>query len=158
VVSTTIPVYLGQGQLSNAQIATAMKGVNGGQALPSGGTINIPGQFGGQVSQDFNPNSKGAPNVQLRSGGTYLVTPTMADVYQQPIVDETAPAQQKKIRGKADHPEVLDALLKITDQKYPGYGFNQDRWRRWWATEKVDRELQNSAPSDRVISSSGAAK
>jgi hypothetical protein len=66
-----------------------------------------------------------------------------------------APPRDKKIRGKVDHPEVLDALLKITDQKHPGYGFNQDRWRNWWATEKVNRDLQKPAMPDRVISSDG---
>jgi hypothetical protein len=63
----------------------------------------------------------------------------------------------KKIQGLVDHPEVLDALLKITDQKHPGYGFNRDRWRSWWATEKADRDLQKPAKRDRVVSGGGIA-
>jgi hypothetical protein len=158
VGSSTIPVYLGQNQLSSSQIATALKGMNGQtQLLPSGTSINGPNPFGGQVSQDFNPNSKGTPNIQMRTGSsTYLVTPVMADMYQQPIVGQVGPAHDKKIRGKADHPEVLDALLKITDQKYPGHGFNQDRWRAWWANEKINRDLQKPAAPDRVIPSAAA--
>jgi hypothetical protein len=157
--TSTIPVYLGANQLSSSQIATGLKGVNGqSQLLPSGGTINMPSPFGGQASQDFNSNTKGAPNVQMRTGsGTYLITPTMADVYQQPVVGQVAPSHDKKIRGKVDHPEVLDALLKITDQKHPGYGFNQDRWRQWWAIEKTNRDLEKPATPDRVLPSGSTA-
>jgi hypothetical protein len=110
------------------------------------------------VSQDFTPNSKGVPNIQMRTGsGSYLATPTMADVYQQPVVGEVSPSHDKKIRGKVDHPEVLDALLKITDQKHPGYGYNQDRWRSWWANEKTNRDLQKPVTPDRVISNGSTA-
>jgi hypothetical protein len=42
---------------------------------------------------------------------------------------------------------VLDALVKVSDQKYPGYGASADSWRRWWATDKAHRELH----PDRVI-------
>ncbi len=84
--------------------------------------------------------------------GPSAVTPATANRYQQPIVGQVAPAHEKKIRGKVDHPEVLDALLKITDQKYPGYGYNQDRWRNWWANEKANRNLQQKPQPDRVLS------
>jgi hypothetical protein len=156
--TSTIPIYLGPNQLTNAQVSTALKGISGpGQQLPGGGTLNLPGQFGGQMAQDFAPNSKGIPDVQMRSGsGTYAITPAVADVYKQPVVGQVAPAYDKKIRGKADHPEVLDALLKITDQKYPGHGFNQDRWRSWWANEKINRGLQERTP-DRPISADGTS-
>jgi hypothetical protein len=96
------------------------------------------------------------PNVQARSSGTFAVTPATADVYHMPIIGEVAPAHDKRIKGMADHPEVLDALIKITDQKYPGYGFNQDRWRSWWANEKTNRDLQKPAAPDRVISGGAA--
>ena len=159
VGSSTIPIYLGPNQLSNAQIATALKGVNGqSQQLPSGSSINLPNPFGGQVSQDFNPSTKGTPNIQMRTGSsTYLVTPVMADRYEQPIVGQVCAPRDKKIRGLVDHPEVLDALLKITDQKHPGYGFNQDQWRSWWANEKTNRDLQKPAKPDRVTSAGGTA-
>ncbi len=83
------------------------------------GTVNIP--IGGQIAQDFNPNSKGMPSVQARTSGTFT-------------------------------PEVFDALLKITDQKYPGYGYNQDRWRNWWGNEQANRDLQQKPQPDRVLS------
>jgi hypothetical protein len=157
VGTTSIPVYLGPGGMSNSQIAAALQKLGPGQQL-SGGTLNLPGQFGGQVAQDFTPNSKGMPNVQMRTGsGDYAITPAVADVYKQPITGQVTDPNDKRIRGKADHPEVLDALLKITNQKYPGHGFNQDRWRNWWANEKMNRELQKPAPSDRVIPSGSGA-
>jgi hypothetical protein len=53
------------------------------------------------------------------------------------------------LSGYVDHPEVLDALVKITDMKYPGYGFDRDRWRTWWSTEKTNRALQ--PPPDHVV-------
>ena len=61
------------------------------------------------------------------------------------------------LQGYVDHPEVLDALLKITDQPHPGYGFNQDRWRSWWANEKTDRDLQKPVARDRVVAGGGTA-
>jgi hypothetical protein len=151
--TSTLPVYLGNAGMTNAQASAALKNVTSGGTLPSGasGTMTIPGSFGGQSAQDFATNSKGMPNVQARSSGTFAVTPATADVYQLPIVGQVAPAHDKRIKGRADHPEVLDALIKITDQKYPGHGFNQDRWRNWWANEKTNRDLQKPPAPDRVI-------
>jgi hypothetical protein len=40
---------------------------------------------------------------------------------------------------------VLDALVKISDLKYPGFGVNVDQWRRWWALEKKNRDIQNGS-------------
>ncbi len=154
--SSTLPIYLGNSGMTNSQAAAALNNVTGPARPFPGGTINIPGSFGGQVAQDFTANSKGMPNVQMRSSGTFAVTPTVADMYQQPIVGVVTPSHEKKIRGKVDHPEVLDALLKVTDQKYPGHGFNQDRWRNWWANEKVNRDLQKPATPDRVIPDRGS--
>lgn len=45
---------------------------------------------------------------------------------------------------------VLDALVKASDQKYPGFGPHPNDWRRWWATEKKNRDLQKK-PDDRVL-------
>jgi hypothetical protein len=53
------------------------------------------------------------------------------------------------LSGYVDHPEVLDALVKITDRQYPGDGFDRDRWRTWWTNEKTNRALQ--PPPDRVV-------
>ncbi len=41
-------------------------------------------------------------------------------------------------------PEVLQALLKIVDQPFPMFGYDGDRWRRWWANEKVNRDRTKS--------------
>jgi hypothetical protein len=46
---------------------------------------------------------------------------------------------------------VMDTLSKITDQKL---GYNRDEWRRWWANEKKNRDLQK--PADHIIPKSPA--
>jgi hypothetical protein len=150
--SSTMPVYLGAPNMTNGQAAQAMSGVrNLGQ--PAAGP---PASSSAANFSHVNINAKGS-TTQMGGSGTYLVTPAVADMYEQPIVAQVAPAHEKKIRGKVDHPEVLDALLKITDQKYPGYGYNQDRWRNWWTNEKANRDLQKPAAPDRVISQGAAA-
>jgi hypothetical protein len=156
-------VYLTQSGQAEAQ--AALKKVTGpDQSLGISGTVSPPTEFGGQVAQDFAQNSPGTPKLQLNEvpmGGkaTYTDTTQNATVvndYQIPIFGEISGAHDKKLKGLADHPEVLEALLKVTDQKYPGFGFDQNRWRRWWANEKANRKLQAPA-SDRVIPSGGAS-
>ena len=53
---------------------------------------------------------------------------------------------------------MLDALVKITDQQSPGYGFNQDRWRTWWMNEKTNRDLQESNATDGIVAADKATK
>jgi hypothetical protein len=157
----TSPIYLTPSGMAQAQAALS-KATGPGQPLGIGGTIYLqaPGFFpGGQFGKDFTPNSKGMPDVELKEttgpggGGGLPGPPTSGNDYSLPVIGMTSPSHDKRIRGLADHPEVLDALVKITDQKYPGYGFNRDRWRSWWATEKANRDLQKPPASDRVISS-----
>jgi hypothetical protein len=152
--SSTLPVVLASGS-PNAEAAALLR--RGEQVLT--GTLYDPAlfRFGGQLARDFTPNSKGMPEVAAMDHGTFLVTPVVADKYEQPIVGQVCAPRDKKIRGLVDHPEVLDALLKITDQKHPGYGFNQDQWRSWWANEKTNRDLQKPAKPDRVTSAGGTA-
>jgi len=152
--TSTMPVYLGPPGMTDAQVANALRGVrNFGQ--PAAGPP--AGPF---PASDFSHPTgvTSPPNGTYPGGpGTYLITPAVADTYAQPIIGQINPAHDKKIRGKAGHPEVLDALLKVTDQKYPGYGFNQDGWRNWWANERINRELQQPATPDRVIPNGSAA-
>jgi hypothetical protein len=64
----------------------------------------------------------------------------------------TVPGKIDVVRIKNVNPAVLDALVSVTDQKYPAHGYHQDNWQRWWAAEKRSRELQNKGPStDHVI-------
>jgi hypothetical protein len=160
----TSPIYLTPTGMAEAQ--AALKKVTGpGQSLGIGGTIYLQGAFIGQSMQDFTPNSKGMPDAQLKEtlkqpgggglpgGGPQLFS---GSTYSLPVIGVTSGAHDKRIRGRADHPEVLDALLKITDQKHPGYGYNQDRWRSWWANEKTNRDLQKPAVPDRVIANGGS--
>jgi hypothetical protein len=111
------------------------------------------------------PNSQGTPTAATAqvlgsssqsSLGTLGATLTEDELYQPPH-SKCKKKQDSPLQGYVDHPEVLDALLKITDQPHPGYGFNQDRWRSWWANEKTDRELQKPAARDRVVAGGGTA-
>jgi hypothetical protein len=83
----------------------------------------------------------------------FASSPMGVDTYEQPIVAK-APCSHsnydKALSGEVDHPEVLDALLKITGQEHPGYGFNRDRWRSWWAGERTNRDLQKPLTADRT--------
>ncbi len=165
--TSTMPVYMGAAGMSNTQISQALGGVRNfgqpaaapGQSLGIGGTMYVRDGFHGGQNADFTPNSKGVPNIQLQETHAPSGRPTASstvDNYTIPVYGQTAPAHDLRIRGKADHPEVLDALLKITDQKYPGHGFNQDHWRSWWANEKINRGLQERTP-DRPISANGTS-
>ncbi len=112
------------------------------------------------------PSSQGTPSAvgaqvpgstsqsNLGASGTTL---TEDELYEPPHSKCKKKKHDSPLQGYVDHPEVLDALLKITDQPHPGYGFNQDRWRRWWMNEKTDRDLQKPAAHDRVVAGGGAA-
>jgi hypothetical protein len=158
------PIYLTPSGMAQAQ-AALQKATGPGQSLGIGGTIYIQGGNSfGQASSDFTPNSKGMPDVHWQEMRKAPPAPPPGlgspsadeDVYSLPVYGMVAPSKDRKIKGKADHPEVLDALLKITDQKYPGHGFNQDHWRSWWATEKINRDLQKPAAPDRAVPGNSA--
>jgi hypothetical protein len=143
-----------RGQIAGASSMPVSMGVdaNGsGQPLAGAGTVNLPGQIGGQTAQAFTPNSNGTSSCQTSSGSSGSANVlTESDLYDPP--HKKCGKHDKPLQGYVDHPEVLDALLKITDQPHPGYGFNQDRWRSWWANEKTNRDLQKPAVPDRVVS------
>jgi hypothetical protein len=40
-----------------------------------------------------------------------------------------------------ENPAVLDALVKITGQQPPAFGYNSENWHRWWANEKKNRDM-----------------
>jgi hypothetical protein len=52
---------------------------------------------------------------------------------------------------------VLNALLNASDLKYPGLGPHPDEWRRWWATEKKNRDVQKRRSTARAVSQSPLA-
>jgi hypothetical protein len=106
---------------------------------------------GGQSgTQGPAPTSKATSSAPIPAGsGSFTVTALEGDLYDPP---KKCAKYDRTLTGYVDHPEVLDALLKITDQPSPGYGFNQDRWRNWWANERANRDLQQSSRSDRAIS------
>jgi hypothetical protein len=55
-----------------------------------------------------------------------MVADSQAKFYSVPITE-----------GRTD---VLDALLKITDQPYPKFGYNVERWRQWFARRATNAE------------------
>jgi hypothetical protein len=55
-----------------------------------------------------------------------MVADSQAKFYSVPITE-----------GRSD---VLDALLKITDQPYPKFGYNVEQWRRWFAGRAKNAE------------------
>jgi hypothetical protein len=61
------------------------------------------------------------------------------------VVD--VPALNEAVSVKDRNLAVMDTLTKITDRKL---GYNRDDWRRWWASEKKNSELQKSA-EDHVV-------
>ena len=110
-----------------------------------------------------------AQNADPQPGfATPIVTPTNLTGSAMPtnsaIADESYDPPKKKcshdrpLTGYVDHPEVLDALLKVTDQQSPGFGFNQDRWRTWWMNEKTNRDLQKPGNADGLVAAGKATK
>jgi hypothetical protein len=43
-----------------------------------------------------------------------------------------------------ENPAVLDALVKITGQQPPAFGYNNENWHRWWANEKKNRDMRKT--------------
>ncbi len=60
------------------------------------------------------------------------------------------------LHEKDGNEAVLDTLLKLTKQQ-PGFGYNRDNWRSWWAAEKASRDLQ-SRRADKPISQQSSAE
>ncbi len=127
----------------------------------------------GQPALASSANSNGPATPQAADGlpsfATPVVTPTTMTGSASPsnpiIADESYDPPKKKcgshdrpLTGYVDHPEVLDALVKITDQQSPGYGFNQDRWRSWWMNEKTNRDLQKPTATDGILAANKATK
>ncbi|HET6325216.1 MAG TPA: hypothetical protein VFG04_11120 [Planctomycetaceae bacterium] len=133
------------------------------QSSGSEATANDPVGSGGQGGQNTTPGSNATPKLQASSTsasaqGNHSMPAPIQDTYEQPIVAKKCGNPDRPLYGEIDHPEVLDALLKITDQPHPGYGFNRDRWRSWWANEQANRDLQRPAKPDRVASSVGVPR
>jgi hypothetical protein len=106
-------------------------------------TLTTPSPFGGPAAMGlFYPNSIKA---QLGGPGTYMITPTIADHYVLPVKGFVAPPRYAKVPSTHENPAVLDTLVKVTDQKYPGYAYQADRWRRWWDNEKKNSDLPRSS-------------
>jgi hypothetical protein len=146
----------GSGPTSNEEsVAATQAATSPGQQPPAGTPVNNPGQLGGQAAWTSMPNSAGTSNMQMTTASAAdPATPTEAELYEPP---KCCKHHDRPLSGYIDHPEVLDALLKITDQPHPGFGFNRDRWRSWWANEKTNRDLQKPGVPDRVVSSNSVS-
>jgi hypothetical protein len=139
---------------SGVQAASATRTAPDSTPMPGGGTI-AAGSLSGQATQNLIPNSAGMPNgLAGTASSPFAISPMGVDTYEQPIVGKPPCSHShydKPLSGEADHPEVLDALLKITGQEHPGYGFNRDRWRSWWAGERTNRDLQKPLTAERSL-------
>jgi hypothetical protein len=93
-----------------------------------------------------------ASGTSPQAPSNHVAPVAIQEAYEQPIVAKKCGKSDRPLYGEIDHPEVLDALLKITDQPHPGYGFNRDSWRSWWANEQANRNLQKPATPDKVVS------
>jgi hypothetical protein len=87
--------------------------------------------------------------------------PMPKDNRPRPVIthwsQEVVPRQIETVSIDNVNSAVFDALLRVTDRKYPGFGLKTDDWRRWWATEKKNRDLNRRTPADKVISQSPEA-
>jgi hypothetical protein len=87
--------------------------------------------------------------------------PEPKDNRPRPVIthwsQEVVPRQIETVSIDNVNSAVFDALLKVTDRKYPGFGLKTDDWRRWWATEKKNRDLNRRTSADNVISQSPEA-
>jgi hypothetical protein len=158
VNTATTPVSPGPGATPNEESGAAAQATTSpGQQTPGTSPVNNPWQFG-QAAQNSMANSAGTSNLQMTTASAADPgTPTEAELYESPTHKKCGKQHDRPLSGYIDHPEVLDVLLKITDQPHPGFGFNRDRWRSWWANEKTNRDLQKPAVSDRIVSSSSAS-
>jgi hypothetical protein len=137
-----------------AQIASsnaAPASIGGTEA--SNGTSDSNDKATGSGEQPSGSNTKAMTSSQ-DPGFASPTVPLAAEPYETP--GKKCGSHDRPLQGYVDHPEVLDALLKITDQPHPGYGFSQDRWRSWWANEKRNRDLQR--PADHVAAAGTSAK
>jgi hypothetical protein len=55
------------------------------------------------------------------------------------------PGKSETVEIDQPNSEVLESLVKVTNQKYPGHGYHPGSWRLWWESEKANRNLQKSA-------------
>ncbi len=128
-------------------VAGQQKAASSGNPTPASSAGNRSAQSGGTAPASAS-NSQPTASTPTNNSSVTMVTSPEGDLYEPP--SKCAKKHDRPLQGYVDHPEVLDALLKITDQQYPGYGFNQDSWRRWWANERTNRDLQKPAP-DHVV-------
>jgi len=140
--SSTMPVYLGPPGMSVAQQDAAVRSLLQ------------------QSSQPHPANAMSSRNnaPQMRGSGTYYITPAVADQYAMPVYGTVSPDVYKRRNVRTENPTVLDVLVKLTDRKHPGYGYNVDNWHRWWTTERKNRDLQKPKSPDRVLPKSAPAQ
>ncbi len=67
------------------------------------------------------------------------------------LMQAAGPSRSTIVLDRDGNPAVLDTLVKLTDHTKSSFGYNRDSWRRWWANEKANRDLQKR-PTDKPIS------
>jgi hypothetical protein len=150
------PARDSSGSLPNPADLVSRSDDNVGQSSPASSAIsNGPATPQAADAQPSFATPVVAPTTM--TGSASPTNPIIADESYDPPKKKCG-SHDRPLTGYVDHPEVLDALVKITDQQSPGYGFNQDRWRSWWMNEKTNRDLQKPNTNDGIIAANKAAK
>ncbi len=150
------PARDSSGSLPNPADLVTRSDDNVGQSSPASSAIsNGPATPQAADAQPSFATPVVAPTTM--TGSASPTNPIIADESYDPPKKKCG-SHDRPLTGYVDHPEVLDALVKITDQQSPGYGFNQDRWRSWWMNEKTNRDLQKPNTNDGIVAANKAAK
>lgn len=87
----------------------------------------------------------------VQHGTQTLVVPGTIQQFGDCIDEQNEAARPKLVcvSRSEGRSEVLEALLKITDQTYPKYGYNVELWRAWWTQEGKRAHSETAAFRDR---------
>jgi hypothetical protein len=119
------------------------------QALFITAKIHIISEHGGPMGLYDNPPIRVGPIPVMKNPPPAIqpapAPPSILVPFNAPVVSI--------LHEKDGNQTVLEALLKVTNLQ-PGFGYNRDNWRSWWANEKANRDLQQR-PADKPISQPG---
>ncbi len=114
--------------------------------------IRIIREHGGPMGLYDNPPLRVGPIPVMKNPPPAIQPAPPPPVKIEPINVPLVSTLHEKDGNEA----VLDTLLKLTKQQ-PGFGYNRDNWRSWWAAEKASRDLQ-SRRADKPISQQSSAE
>jgi len=114
--------------------------------------IRIISEHGGPMGLYDNPPIRIGPIPVMKNP-----PPAIQPVPDPPVKIEPINVPVISIMHDKDgNQTVLEALLKVANLQ-PGFGYNRDKWRSWWANEKSNRDLQKR-PADKPIAQQSPAR